>query len=72
MLCILAVIPAIIAGAMEVSEYLCGLSVGLLLFIIAIGVNLLIRVGMVKSSYDTLLQEGEYTKEEKEFFWHSQ
>lgn len=71
-LCILAVIPAIIAGAMEVSEYLCGLSVGLLLFIIAIGVNLLIRVGMVKSSYDTLLQEGEYTKEEKEFFWHSQ
>lgn len=66
-LCILAVIPAIIAGAMEVSEYLCGLSVGLLLFIIAIGVNLLIRVGMVKGSYDTLLQEGEYTKEEKSF-----
>ena len=25
------------------------------------------RVGMVKSSYDTLLQEGEYTKEEKLF-----
>ncbi|RGY89473.1 XRE family transcriptional regulator, partial [Ruminococcus sp. AM58-7XD] len=32
-----------------------------------IGVNLLVRVGMVKSSYDTLLQEGEYTKEEKLF-----
>ena len=26
-----------------------------------------VRVGMVKSSYDTLLQEGEYTKEEKLF-----
>ena len=66
-LCILAVIPTIIAGAMETYDYCCGLSVGLLLFILAIGVNLLIRVGMVKSSYDTLLQEGEYTKEEKLF-----
>ena len=66
-LCILAVIPTIIAGAMETSDYCCGLSVGLLLFILAIGVNLLVRVGMVKSSYDTLLQEGEYTKEEKLF-----
>ena len=27
----------------------------------------MVRVGMVKSSYDTLLQEGEYTKEEKLF-----
>ena len=67
MLCILAVIPTIIAGSMEASDYYCGLSVGLLLFILAIGVNLLVRVGMVKSSYDTLLQEGEYTKEEKLF-----
>ena len=66
-LCILAVIPTIIAESMEASDYYCGLSVGLLLFILAIGVNLLVRVGMVKSSYDTLLQEGEYTKEEKLF-----
>ena len=62
MLCILAVIPTIIAGAMETSDYCCGLSVGLLLFILAIGVNLLIRVGMVKSSYDTLLQEANIQK----------
>lgn len=66
-LCILAVIPTIIAGTMEASDYYCGLSVGVLLFILAAGVNLLIRVGMVKNSYDTLLQEGEYTKEEKTF-----
>ena len=66
-LCILAVIPTIIAESMEASDYYCGISVGLLLFILAIGVNLLVRVGMVKSSYDTLLQEGEYTKEEKLF-----
>ena len=66
-LCILAVIPTVIAGAMDASDFYCALSVGLLLFILAIGVNLLVRVGMVKGSYDTLLQEGEYSKEEKRF-----
>lgn len=64
-LCILSVIPTIIAGIMEADDSICGLSVGLLLIIVSIGVNILIRAGMIKSSYDTLLQEGEYTKEEK-------
>ena len=64
-LCILSVIPAIMTGVMEVDDSICGLSVGLLLIIVSIGVNILIRAGMIKSSYDTLLQEGEYTKEEK-------
>ena len=64
-LCILSVIPAIMAGVMESDDSICGLSVGLLLIIVSIGVNILIRAGMIKTSYDTLLQEGEYTKEEK-------
>lgn len=64
-LCILSVIPTIMAGVMEVEDYMSGISVGLLLVIVSIGVNILIRAGMIKSSYDTLLQEGEYTKEEK-------
>ena len=64
-LCILSVIPTIMAGVMEVEDYMSGISVGLLLIIVSIGVNILIRAGMIKSSYDTLLQEGEYTKEEK-------
>ena len=38
----------------------------MLLIIIAVGVNLLIRTGMIKGSYDTLLQEGEFTKEQKQ------
>lgn len=63
-LCILSVIPTIMAGVME-EDYMSGVSVGLLLIIVSIGVNILIRAGMIKSSYDTLLQEGEYTKEEK-------
>ena len=64
-LCILSIIPTIMAGVMEVEDYMSGMSVGLLLIIVSIGVNILIRAGMIKSSYDTLLQEGEYTIEEK-------
>lgn len=64
-LCILSVIPTIMAGVMEAEDYMSGISVGLLLIIVSIGVNILIRAGMIKSSYDTLLQEGEYTIEEK-------
>lgn len=64
-LCILSVIPTIMAGVLEVEDYMSGISVGLLLIIVSIGVNILIRAGMIKSSYDTLLQEGEYTIEEK-------
>lgn len=64
-LCILSVIPTIMAGVMEVEDYMSGISVGLLSIIVSIGVNILIRAGMIKSSYDTLLQEGEYTIEEK-------
>ena len=64
-LCILSVIPTIMAGVMEVEDYMSGISVGLLLIIVSIGVNILIRADMIKSSYDTLLQEGGYTIEEK-------
>ena len=64
-LCILSVIPTIVTGVMEADDSISGISVGILLIIVSIGVNILIHAGMIKSSYDTLLQEGEYTKEEK-------
>ena len=64
-LCIMTVVPVIIAGAMEAPDYICALFVSVLLVLIAVGVNMIIRVSMVKSSYDTLLQEGEYTQSEK-------
>lgn len=64
-LCILAVIPVIIVGAMNVPDYICALFVGVLLILIAIGVNMIIRVSIIKDSFDTLLQEGEYTQSEK-------
>ena len=39
--------------------------VGVLLGIVAIAVNLFIRVGMIKESYDRLLQEEDYTVDKK-------
>ena len=64
-LCVVAALPLLIAGIMEAPDYVCGAFTALLLVVIAAGVNMLIRVGMIKGSYDTLLQEGEYSKEEK-------
>lgn len=49
------------------SSRLClSIFVGVLLLILGMGVNGIIRVSMVKGSYDTLLQEGEFSKEEKQ------
>lgn len=64
-LCIMAVVPVIIVGAMGAPDYICALCVCVLLALVAIGVNMIIRVSIVKSSYDTLLQEGDFTQSEK-------
>lgn len=64
-LCILAVVPLIVVGLMEAPDYICCAFTSLLLLIIAAGVNMIIRVSIVKDSYDTLLQEGEFSKKEK-------
>ena len=64
-LCIVSAIPLIIAGAFDASDSICILSVALLLVLISIAVNIMIRVGMIKNSYDTLLEEGDFSKKEK-------
>ncbi|MDO4484241.1 MAG: helix-turn-helix transcriptional regulator [Clostridia bacterium] len=64
-LCIVAVVPLIIAACAGAPDYIvCGLT-SLMLVIIAGGVYTMIRVGMINSSYDALLEEGEYAREEK-------
>lgn len=65
-LCIVSVIPIIIAGVMDAPDVICAECVAGLLVLIALGVNIIMRVGMVKDSYDTLLQEGEFSKKEKQ------
>ncbi len=51
---------------MDSSDEVYAACVSVLLLLVALGVNSLIRVGIVKSSYDTLLQEGEFSKKEKQ------
>lgn len=64
-LCIVATIPLLIAGAMNMADYICTGAVSVLLIFVAVGVYLIVRVCIVKGSYDTLLQEGDYSVSEK-------
>lgn len=64
-LCILGIFPVILAGLAFEDTLFMFLSVGLLLFMISIGVYFLITGGMRQETYGVLLQEGEYTKYNK-------
>ena len=46
-------------------DYMMGSMVGLLLIIVAVAVYMFVKVGMIKESYDKLLQEGAYTMAKK-------
>lgn len=67
MLCILSCVPLLISTTLydETQEYMIMSMVGVLLIIIAIAVNIFVRVGIIKGSYDKLLQQGDYTVSEK-------
>lgn len=64
-LCILAVIPLLIAGGFGAGEFVYVCLTGVLLFLIACGVFLFVWAGNIHGSYEKLLQEGDYTKEKK-------
>ncbi|MBQ1251909.1 MAG: helix-turn-helix transcriptional regulator [Firmicutes bacterium] len=64
-LCVLSVVPLFIAAALDSADFVYVCMVALLLFIVALAVNLFIRVGIPMGAYQKLLQEGEYTKEGK-------
>ena len=64
-ICIVAVIPLLVAGVMETSDLVLILCVDLLLALVALGANLIVRVSTVKESYDTILQAGDYAKNKK-------
>lgn len=64
-LCIFSVIPlfiALIAEAAEISFVYC---VAMLLGFVAAGVYLFVRAGIIRDSYQKLLEEEEYTREKK-------
>lgn len=64
-LCIGGAIPVVTVAFLE-DPFWEVLSVGVLLLLVACGVYILIRVGMIKGSYQKLLQEGDYTRKNKE------
>ncbi len=65
-LCILGVIPLVLSGGLGLGDFVLVCMVCVLLTCVAIAVFLFVQVGMVQESYEKLLQEGDYTKEEKE------
>lgn len=64
-LCIVSVIPLFIAGSMELSDSISIYLTALLLVIVSMGVFSIVRVCMIKGSFDTLLEEGDYSLEKK-------
>lgn len=62
--CILSVVPLFVATIWDI-EWTLIAAVSILLVIVAIGVNMIIRVSIIRGSYEKLLQDGDYTKEGK-------
>lgn len=65
-LCILAVLPLIIFAVLEASDSVIIITVGIMFVFIAAGVYILITTNMIEDSYNMLLQERDFTKENKE------
>lgn len=65
-LCILSIVPLMIAAAFEAGDLVYVCCVGVLLCFIASGVYRFVWVGTIQGSFDKLLQEGDFTKKKKE------
>lgn len=64
-LCILGVIPLMVAAAFSAPDEVYVYCMAALLGLVAFAVFLFVWAGFIKDSYDMLLQEGDYTAEEK-------
>ena len=64
-LCIVSCIPLLVSSFLTDKGYIITAMVGVLLLIVAIAVNLFVRVGIINSSFDKLLQQGDYTIKKK-------
>lgn len=67
-MCILSSVPLLISVGITEKIYIINTMVAILLLIVAIAVNMMVRVGIVNESYEKLLQEGDYTVENKKIF----
>ncbi len=64
-LCILSSLPLLVAGAMDAGDFVCEMTLCILLIVVAGGVNLIVRTCSIKESYEKILQENDYTRENK-------
>jgi len=64
-LCIISVVPLLLAAGFNFPNQVYVSLVALLLILVACGVFLFVSFGMVHESYDKLLEEGDYTRERK-------
>lgn len=64
-LCIVAVVPMMLAAINDESDAPVIAMTGVLLIFVALGVYRFVKVGIIKDSYDKLLGQGDYTKEDK-------
>jgi len=64
-LCILSVMPLMLSVGLNLGEFVLTCCISILLVIIAIGVYLLIWAGTIYGSFQKMLQEGDYTEENK-------
>lgn len=64
-LCIIGVIPLLLTSVLTENETALTGGVAILLIVLAAAVHLFVRAGIVKESFDKLLQCGEYTMENK-------
>ena len=64
-LCIVGVIPLLVAGALGASDYVCITCTNVMLAFIALGVYAIIRSFVVMAGFDKLLQQGDYTEDNK-------
>ncbi|MCD7859653.1 MAG: helix-turn-helix domain-containing protein [Firmicutes bacterium] len=64
-LCVLSCVPIVIAGAAQAPEGICTCMCALLLAVVALGVNVLVRVCIRWGGYNRLLQRGDYTPAKK-------
>ncbi len=64
-LCIVAVVPLLLFAGFKASDEIMVCMTALLLAVVALGVYLMVMVGIEKSAYEKLLQTGDYTAEKK-------
>ncbi|MDO4187452.1 MAG: helix-turn-helix transcriptional regulator [Lachnospiraceae bacterium] len=64
-LCILSSVPLLIAACLEMQDYIIVSMVSVLLIVVSIAVNMFVRIGTEWNCLEQLLQEGEFTIENK-------